>query len=208
MSESERRRKYRYNRVLIETERILDPQFDDAVIYLTGAQIELLRNVTQYLNRLDTYVTEYASGYYLAPTAADYDSILAIVADLEETLMGNPNTIWGFFGQVMERRVTVSTGEDDTYVETVPVPAGYVHVIEHISLYHTAGQTCGVNMVMNVGGSDPILYNAPALPSAEKVYQYTNLTLVEDNTIRLEVSGLPDTKICVLRCAGYSMKVP
>lgn len=88
MSESWRRKAYYNKRVLIETARVLSPQGEDALLCITGAQLEMLCNLTQYLRRRSTYASEYANDYYLAPTEAEWDSILAIVADLEETLMG------------------------------------------------------------------------------------------------------------------------
>lgn len=96
MSESERRHGYRYNRVLIETARILSTTFPDAAIHVTGAQLELLRNLMEYLNRQETFVTTYNDGYYLSPTVGEWDSLLAIIADLEEVLMGNENVLWGY----------------------------------------------------------------------------------------------------------------
>lgn len=88
MSEVERRTRYDDRRVLIETERVLASQFRSTLLSLTGAQIELLRNVVAYLNRASTFVTVYAGTYYLTPTACEWDSLQSIVADLEETLMG------------------------------------------------------------------------------------------------------------------------
>jgi len=88
MSEDWRRKSFYKPRVLIDTERILDPQFSDGLLCITGAQIEMLRNVTQYLKRRSTFASEYHDGYYLAPTEAEWDQVQAIVAELEETLMG------------------------------------------------------------------------------------------------------------------------
>lgn len=133
MGESVRRRKYRYDRVLIETDRVLNPQFDDAVVYLTGAQIEMLRNVSQYLNRLDTYVTEYNPGYYIAPTAVDYDAILEIVADLEETLMGNPNTIWGYKEPLRFAATWANASPGTHELSTDAIPAGSVARLEGLA---------------------------------------------------------------------------
>ncbi len=83
------RRKTHYEtRVLIETESILDPQSEDSLLCITGAQLEMLRNLTQYLKYRSTFVSEYESNSYLAPTNDEWDSLQAIVADLEETLMG------------------------------------------------------------------------------------------------------------------------
>lgn len=83
-----RRKTYYKPRVLIDTARILDPQFDDALLCITGAQLEMIRNLTQYLHRRSTFSEDNHKGYYLAPDTADWDTIQAIVADLEETIMG------------------------------------------------------------------------------------------------------------------------
>lgn len=205
---SEERYSYAYNRVLIDSARILSAQFDDAVIYVTGAQLELLRNVTQYLNRLTTYATETHPGYYLTPDAADFDDILEIVADLEETLMGNPNTIWGYLAQWLAQPTETSVGDPSTYVETAAVPAGQVWVLEHYTFYHTAGTTCACNLIVNVGGANPILYQAPAVPSDDAVYDETKITMEEGDTIQLRVTGLPVDELATLRCIGYKMDVP
>lgn len=88
MSEDWRRKSYYRPRVLLDTARILAPQFDDELLCITGPQIEMLRNLTQYLRRRSTFASEYHDNHYLAPTNAEWDTIQAIVADLEETLMG------------------------------------------------------------------------------------------------------------------------
>lgn len=88
MSTEWRRKTYYKPRVMINTARILDPQFSDGLMCITGPQIEMLRNVTQYLRRRSTFASEYHEGYYLAPDTSDWDDIQAIVSDLEETLMG------------------------------------------------------------------------------------------------------------------------
>lgn len=88
MSEVWRRKTYYKPRVLISTERILDPQYDDALLCITGAQLEMLRNLTQYLKRRSTFSQSESDVGYLTPSTADWDTIQAIVADLEETIMG------------------------------------------------------------------------------------------------------------------------
>lgn len=88
MSEEWRRKTYYDKRVLIDTERILDPQFEDSILCLTGAQLELVRNLMQYLHRRSTFASDYEKGYYLAPDNDEWDNLQAIVADLEETIMG------------------------------------------------------------------------------------------------------------------------
>lgn len=87
MSEPWRNKTYYNKRVLIGTNRVLNPQYDDTLLCLTGAQLEMLRNLTQYLHRRSSFVSEYQDMYYLAPSNAEWDELQAIVADLEEKLM-------------------------------------------------------------------------------------------------------------------------
>lgn len=208
MGEVERRRGYGYNRVLIESGRILDPQFNDAVVFLSGAQIEMLRNVTQYLNRLGTYASEYNEGYYLVPTGEDFDDILEIVADMEETLMGNPNTIWGYNDRWSEAVSEEGIGAGDTMVETDPVPAGEVFKVEHWQATAVDVITHGVQMYAICGSNWHLLYIAPALPGDEWVNQVSNFTLKEGDYLRWRVINLAAGKFAYLRVMGYKMVVP
>jgi len=88
MLEVWRRKQYYRPRVLVDTSRVLNPQFADSLVCLTGAQLEMLRNLTQYLHRRSTFVDDYGTDYYTTPTNAEWDDIQSIVAELEETLMG------------------------------------------------------------------------------------------------------------------------
>lgn len=88
MSEGWRRKTYYKPRVLIDVGRVLDPQFPDSVICLTGSELELLRNLTQYLHRRSTFADTYHDNHYLIADNDDWDSLQSIVASLEEKLMG------------------------------------------------------------------------------------------------------------------------
>lgn len=88
MSETERRKRYYKERVLIDTDRVLTPQFLNTIVTISGAQVELLRNLMTYLNRESTFVSEYHDLYYLSPTIGEWDNLQSIIADLEEILMG------------------------------------------------------------------------------------------------------------------------
>ena len=207
MDERERRRAYRHNAVLIDSDRVLTPQFDDAIVYLTGAQLELLRNVSQYLNRRETYRAEKHPGYYLMPDDADYDDILAIVADMEESLMGNPNTIWGYVAPWSEWIVEESVGDAYTDAETTSVPEGYVRVLEHWTGRHTHGSTRQITLQVVASVGAPILYTVPALPSNEYAYEATHITLAEDDMVRWRVTNLASTKSAIFIVHGYVMKL-
>jgi len=88
MVDSWRIKKYYDKRVLIDTERVLSPQFASTLVCLSGAELELLRNLMQYLHRRSTFAQGYEIDYYLAPTNQDWDTIRGVVAGLEEKLMG------------------------------------------------------------------------------------------------------------------------
>lgn len=208
MSESERRRKYRYDRVLIETERILTPEFDDAVVFLSGAQIEMLRNMTQYLRKLDTYVTVYNPGYYLAPTVADYDAILAIVADLEETLMGNPNTIWGYKETHEDAYNWGDTTAGTHYLQDSAVPAGSVRKVEGFAFQNNVTVMTRVIVKLKRSSVDYILLDT-ANPAAGVWHAYScDNTLVEGDYIEYEFRGVALHDSLSWQSVGWQMDVP
>lgn len=208
MSEAERRRNYRYDRVLIETTRILSPQFDPAVVYLTGAQIELLRNMTQYLRRLETYVTTYAEGYYLTPTVADYDDLLAIVADLEETLMGNPNVIWGYKDRWTQDLSETKSGDGD-FLKWVPqVPAGYVYVVQFAYMRNDTGQRGAAEIEAYNGMHYWTLERDDSLAANELLSWVGNLVLKESDQLNFFMGSCLNGDVMHAGVWGYTMEVP
>lgn len=88
MVDNWRVKKYYDKRVLVETARILDSSFEATLICLEGAELELLRNMCQYLHRRSTFASEYHVNYYVAPSTIEWNELDAIVANLEEKLMG------------------------------------------------------------------------------------------------------------------------
>lgn len=208
MTDTARRRKYSEDRVLIESSRVLSTTFGPAVIYLTGPQVEMLRNVAQYLRRQETYVAAYASGYYLTPTVEDFDDVLAIVADLEETLMGNPNTIWGYSDRWTQFKMATSTGAYFTYCVTSEVPAGYVYVLEHWNAYHLADDPLGVLVGLGSTASTPVLYDAPNVAGNDIIKQSEYLTLKEGDVLAVRFTSLPEGDGARLRVWGHKMIVP
>jgi hypothetical protein len=78
---------YYDKRVLIDTQSVLNSTFPDVILCLSGAQVDMLRNLTQYLHRRSTFAEDYTDAGYLAPSNDDWSIIQGIVADLEEQLM-------------------------------------------------------------------------------------------------------------------------
>lgn len=208
MGEVERRRGYAYNRVLIESERILAPEFNDAIVFLSGAQIEMLRNVSQYLNRLGTYAAEYNPGYYLVPTDEDFDDILEIVADLEETLMGNPNVIWGYNERWVEHVEHTKVGAGGYDLKSATVPNGYVYTLQSVVARN----------LTNSGGTIPKLWSGAIhvpigvyVETAATVYRIVaglNNTLKYGDEAWVRFYGVSDGDELEMFLWGYKMVVP
>lgn len=205
---SEERRGYRTNRVLIESDRILSPQFDDAVVFLSGAQIEMLRNMTQYLRRLDTYASAYHPTHYLTPDVSDYDAILAIVSDLEEVLMGNPNTIWGYKDTVsiIEDRWNAWVGDNE--LSEAVVPEGEVHKVEAISARNFDSVCSRIIIRIEAVGRDIVLADV-ASPAADiPVLWNGSITLIESERIAVDFEGCTVDDHIGFYGIAYQMDVP
>ncbi len=205
---SERRRNYRYDRILISSERVLDPEFNDAVVFLSGAQIEMLRNVTSYLRRLDTYVTETHLGYYITPTTADYDDILAIVADLEETLMGNPNTIWGYADiyNEWEEELLVTAGKVTLTFSTVP--EGEVWIIKNINAVNGVSGDVEIQAMVRKGVYDHMLVYEWVAGAWTRVLWHGEMILAEDDYLHVDIYNCKDDDNVFASVSGYKMAVP
>jgi hypothetical protein len=74
--------------VLVGVSDTLEPIGDAALLCLEPGELNILRNIVQYAERRCNWVAEYHTDYYLTPTDADWNTIEALVASLEEKLMG------------------------------------------------------------------------------------------------------------------------
>lgn len=137
----EHRYQYHIDRHLIPSARVLSPQFADRWVFLTGAQVEILRNLIDYANDPRTFVDEYCVGYYINTTQEDFDEIQAIVADLEDTLMAGGNVPWGYGAIYNDRQIVYSaSGGTNTLAGSV-VAAGQVWRVTHLMVYANAACT-------------------------------------------------------------------
>lgn len=121
MATNWRRKTYYRTRVLLDTQHILAPTFSDCVVCLTGPQLEMMRNLTQYLHRRSTFADGYETDYYLAPTEAEWDDIQAIVADLENTLM-NCDEFTAKLESILDAALCACAGTDGGYTSPVTGP--------------------------------------------------------------------------------------
>lgn len=208
MSEAERRKGYVFGRVLVDAAKVLTPQFHDTVAYLTGGQLEMLRNMTQYLNRRATYVDTYTDDYYLVPDDTDWDAIESLVADLEEVLMGNPNTIFGFSAGWSENLSETKSGNGNYGRNTVTVPSGFVYVLEFASITNRSGDRGYTRILIRKAGSG-VMLDADLSPVEDIPMSWTgSMTLDEGDSVRLAMNDCLDGDAIEGWVAGYKMVVP
>lgn len=208
MSESDRRHGYVRNRVLIETERVLTPEFADAVVWLSGAQLQMLRNITQYLNRQDTYVDDYMPGYYVAPDAADYDTILEIVADLEETLMGNPNTIWGYHDAYEEHEEDLLSSPGAVTLTFSTVPAGETWRLKHITAHNGVSGGIYTNMHIDNDSYAQTLQTDGPLGAWVNAIWHGDFVMHEGDYLKVVFYSVQQDDNCFATASGYKMSIP
>ena len=89
MSEAYRRKGYYRTRVLIGLGDVLDSSFPDALLCLSGGELNILRNLMQYATRRANWVDSYHTAYYLTPDDTDWDTVQGIVSELEGKLMSD-----------------------------------------------------------------------------------------------------------------------
>ena len=199
---------YKYNRVLIEASRILNPQFPSIILVLDGAQVELLRNVTEYLNRLSTYVDQFYDVGYTVPTQADFDDIQAIVADLEGKLMSDVNIPWSYNRQILQRTYDLNMPGGSSGINMLTVPSGEMWVIEQVCFY-TTSITCDYVLV---GVQDPdyfIPVHYVQTPSPGQYYpQPLKLICKEGDYVLFWFVGMTAGDDCYCYMLGSSMIVP
>jgi len=208
MTESERRASYNNVRILIESSRILNPQFSDGVLHFTGAQIELLRNVAQYLDRPTTFVAQYEPQYYITPDSDDWDSITEIVASLQEILMGNNNVIFGYSDRWHEN-LGNTAGADGTYQSaTGPVPNGYVYVLQHIYITNETGAR-GKATVYAQDDVSLVKLNVTIAPGQNEITDWTgSVTLRYGDRAGVTMESCLTGDVLNAHLWGYKMQVP
>ena len=208
MSEVERRRAYNAQRVLMSSVAVLNPTFDDGDLYFTGSQIEIMRNLMQYANRPENYAAEWEPGYYLTPDNDDWDQIQAIVADLEETLMGNPNTLWGYKDKYKEYLTKPSDPGGQKYNNGATVPEGEVWVIQNIHAYDDT--TVIARIVLEVyDGAAWAPFKVVDSPAVYEGVEFNGtLVLAEDEKVRCEYVDTVNGENLYLMIRGYKMLVP
>lgn len=202
-----RRRSYDERRILIDSARILDSPFDDSPVCLSGAELELLRNLTQYLHRQDTFVATYYANHYLTPDVEAWDAIQAVVAGLEEKLMGSPNTLWGFKATWRDYDFWIDAGAGTQYVTSDAVAEGYVVSLEGLAFMDVESVCSRVVVYLKEG---EVLYTLVdvANPAAGVWHPYNiHRTLEEGDVILFEFQGVTANDDLYWQVVGTQMEI-
>lgn len=208
MSEEERRTGYNTQRILIDAIRILEPSFYPQGIYLSGAQVELLRNVTAYLGRRSTFVDEYHGAYYLMPDDTDWSAIEAIVADLEEKLSNNDNVPFGFTERWVDVLESLLVGDGTQTITLNPVNSGEILRLEAISWYNNTGVRGRMQIFVKTGTQTTMLATIQTPAIKEPAMWSGVLSLAEGDLIVVKQFSCLDSDIHLGAARGYMMQVP
>ena len=207
-TEAERRRTYVPTRVLIDSGKILSTTFDDGDLYFTGPQIELMRNLMQYANRPDSYVSDYEPGYYVIPNDTDWDAIQAIVADLEEVLMGNPNTLWGYADRLISQHVTDNAAVGTNTMQCAQPAAGEVYRVTSITWFNNTSVSSPVVLQLILGTIEYYLTIEWAPVAGIPVNIIGDWILKAGDYVRATFFDCTAGDDLYLQVAGYVMLVP
>lgn len=208
MSEAELRHSYNGTRILIEASRILAPTFPAMGIYLLPEQTEMLRNVAHYLNRRSTFVGEYHGTYYNVPGDEDWDTILAIVADLEDKLMSTENTPFGYRESWVGSLEILAGSAGTQVVQLDPVESGELLVLESASWYNNTGQRGRMRLEVKTGVAT-ILIAQDAAPAAKHGVLWSGaITLKEGDKITARQFSCLEDDWHIGAARGYKMTVP
>lgn len=207
MTEEDPRTAYNSTRILIESARVINPQFNDCVLHITGAQLELLRNAVKYLDRRTTFVAAYEQQYYLTPDIHDWDGITAIVADLQEALMGNNNVIFGYYAQLFEDLSGDTDGSGNFGAWSGSPPTGEIWIVQVVSLLDRLNNPARMKVRFD-DAADWFVLKQAVSPGTNVPLVYSGaFTMVTGQRVYVEVLGSAATQPIIAMVLGYKMQI-
>jgi len=167
----------------------------------------MLRNCVQYLDRRSTFVSEYEELRYQTPNDADWDDILAIVADLEEELMGNINVPWGYKDQLWQNLGGTKSGYGTYVGSSASVPSGYVYKVENIALNNISGERGTTIIRATINEENLYLAYTIGLAAWQPLVFSGVLTLKAGDYVTVSMNHCLDNDILYGGLVGYKMLV-
>lgn len=208
MTEEERRYNYRYDRILIESARVLDPQLAPVTVCLSGAHVEMLRNIVHYLDRPTTFVETYEDDTYLVPDEADLETIATAVAELEYVLMGSENLSFGINERWAESSVVAKDGAGTFEASSTPVPPGYFYVLQRASLANFSGQRGAAFISIVHDGTTYYASAQQTMLQYEPLVHSSVLVLAAGDYVKFSQGNVLDLDSLRYGVWGYKIKIP
>ena len=208
MSEIDRTSGYVYDRVLIETARVLDPQAPGKSVFLNAGHLEMLRNLIAYAYRKTTFVSEYQAGSYLVPSDTDWRQLLSQIAEMEYNLMTGDNVLWGFNDDWHESAGLTMPSDGAFTASTTAVPAGWVYVAQAITMRNPTGQRgeAIIRLISSVAAAT-LAYSA-SLVAKEPLIHSNEVSLVEGDTVLFYMGACLEDDVIEATVWGYKLKLP
>lgn len=150
---------------------------------------------------------------------ADAEGFLPILEqspleNIESRLHGYIDDNWqkqpillGYSDRWAERAVGTSTGAGATNSTTIPVPAGYVHILNAWTIVHTDTAARSVFLALAVGGVNVYLYKSDSLAPYTYIYDAAQVVLKEGDVLQFTVWGLVTDKTAVIDVWGIKVAI-
>lgn len=207
MSEEDTQHSYVETEVLIDSARVLSSTFPTIGVALTGNELEILRNILNYATRRRTFVGVYHDNYYLVADDDDWLEIEETVANLEEKLMGNENTIFGYNNRLFTREDHTMLADVDWVQNHDAVPEGEVWIVTGISFFSskTDGSVTPLAAMPTVSSAvgETVTYLANVWNVASPLYH----VLKEDDHISMSWKNLVNTQRIISNVTGFVMLI-
>lgn len=204
----EYRYRYRSDRVLLAYRQFLPDEKPGQAVFLSAAELQMLRNMAAYLHRRTTWVYLYGNEYYDGPGDQDWDMLEALVAEMELKLMPDNVRVWGYTDRLADQEsLADAVAGTNTLVHTT-VPAGEVWVITGGSVIDAqTAATCSFMAVL--GGTGFFVYSYGTLaPWKYSAMPACNFVLKAGDYVQSEFGGCAAGDDLVSNIWGYKMAVP
>jgi hypothetical protein len=199
---------YREDRVLLNYRLFLPDEKPGQAVYLTFPELNMLRNMCEYLDRRSTWVYKYFDTFYDAPDDTDWDMIQGLVAELEEKLMPNQITPWGFTDRLAEEIIKVSADAGVNGLVHSTVPNGEVWVVEAHGAVNLATPTV-CNLSGAFGGTPVTPYSHGILsPGLWSFSPAIRLVMVAGDVLTAVFYGCTAGDYLISGLYGYKMNIP
>jgi hypothetical protein len=207
VGEDEFRYRYKEDRVLLDYRQFLPDEGVGQAVFLTDPELQMLRNMCEYLDRRSTWVFQYGIGYYDAPSNDDWDMIQGLVAELEGKLMPTGNVCWGYADSLL---LQDSTGDADPGTNVFAldaVPTGEIWIVNGISLVNINSPWQGVVDAYLAGGIATVYSNYTGIAAQWGTWNGILIVLKEGEHLNFSIFGCTAGDDLYCNAWGYKMAV-